>query len=139
MYKKPSLTFLADQLLQLSRLFRTKWWSMRHELVFFKKVSCTHVDLIGKQKNSETYKFFNQHVLNFMIDTAFKLSKVLLFLIYIKYSTLTITRTQIDYSFFPIFKVGVLPTDDSKVVMKGRLGPGMMISVDLTSGQVRSM
>ncbi|KAL1555383.1 Ferredoxin-dependent glutamate synthase, variant 2 [Salvia divinorum] len=33
-------------------------------------------------------------------------------------------------------EVGVLPTDDSKVVMKGRLGPGMMISVDLTSGQV---
>lgn len=26
--------------------------------------------------------------------------------------------------------------DESKVVMKGRLGPGMMISVDLTSGQV---
>ncbi|RVW35950.1 Ferredoxin-dependent glutamate synthase, chloroplastic [Vitis vinifera] len=33
-------------------------------------------------------------------------------------------------------EVGVLPMDESKVVMKGRLGPGMMISVDLTSGQV---
>lgn len=32
--------------------------------------------------------------------------------------------------------MGVLPTDESKVIMKGRLGPGMMISVDLTSGQV---
>ncbi|KAL6141309.1 hypothetical protein ACLB2K_059599 [Fragaria x ananassa] len=32
--------------------------------------------------------------------------------------------------------VGVLPVDDSKVTMKGRLGPGMMISVDLLSGQV---
>ncbi|KAK3446566.1 hypothetical protein EUGRSUZ_A02249 [Eucalyptus grandis] len=32
--------------------------------------------------------------------------------------------------------VGVLPMDESKVTMKGRLGPGMMISVDLTSGQV---
>lgn len=26
--------------------------------------------------------------------------------------------------------------DESKVTMKGRLGPGMMISVDLSSGQV---
>lgn len=26
--------------------------------------------------------------------------------------------------------------DESKVTMKGRLGPGMMISVDLRSGQV---
>ncbi|KAM5578066.1 ferredoxin-dependent glutamate synthase, chloroplastic [Rosa sericea] len=33
-------------------------------------------------------------------------------------------------------EVGVLPVDDSKVTMKGRLGPGMMISVDLLSGQV---
>lgn len=33
-------------------------------------------------------------------------------------------------------EVGVLPMDESKVTMKGRLGPGMMISVDLTSGQV---
>ncbi|KAK9740733.1 hypothetical protein RND81_03G056400 [Saponaria officinalis] len=32
--------------------------------------------------------------------------------------------------------VGVLPMDESKVIMKGRLGPGMMISVDLPSGQV---
>ncbi|KZV57862.1 Glutamate synthase 1 isoform 1 [Dorcoceras hygrometricum] len=33
-------------------------------------------------------------------------------------------------------EVGVLPTDDSKVIMKGRLGPGMMITVDLPNGQV---
>lgn len=33
-------------------------------------------------------------------------------------------------------QVGVLPMDESKVVMKGRLGPGMMITVDLQSGQV---
>ncbi|XP_073017291.1 ferredoxin-dependent glutamate synthase, chloroplastic-like [Primulina eburnea] len=33
-------------------------------------------------------------------------------------------------------EVGVLPTDDSKVLMKGRLGPGMMITVDLQNGQV---
>ncbi|CAK9188496.1 unnamed protein product [Ilex paraguariensis] len=33
-------------------------------------------------------------------------------------------------------EVGVLPVDDSKITMKGRLGPGMMISVDLQSGQV---
>ncbi|XP_009794669.1 ferredoxin-dependent glutamate synthase, chloroplastic [Nicotiana sylvestris] len=33
-------------------------------------------------------------------------------------------------------EVGVLPMDESKVTMKGRLGPGMMISVDLSSGQV---
>uniref|UniRef100_A0A2P2LRV9 glutamate synthase (ferredoxin) n=1 Tax=Rhizophora mucronata TaxID=61149 RepID=A0A2P2LRV9_RHIMU len=33
-------------------------------------------------------------------------------------------------------EVGVLPMDESKVVMKGRLGPGMMIAVDLPSGQV---
>ncbi|KAG2290707.1 hypothetical protein Bca52824_050311 [Brassica carinata] len=33
-------------------------------------------------------------------------------------------------------EVGVLPMDESKVTMKGRLGPGMMISVDLESGQV---
>lgn len=26
--------------------------------------------------------------------------------------------------------------DESKVIMKGRLGPGMMITADLTSGQV---
>lgn len=33
-------------------------------------------------------------------------------------------------------EVGVLPIDDSKVTMKGRLGPGMMITVDLIGGQV---
>ncbi|XP_076958239.1 ferredoxin-dependent glutamate synthase 1, chloroplastic/mitochondrial-like [Bidens hawaiensis] len=33
-------------------------------------------------------------------------------------------------------EVGVLPIDDSKVTMKGRLGPGMMITVDLINGQV---
>ncbi|XP_042944437.1 ferredoxin-dependent glutamate synthase 1, chloroplastic/mitochondrial-like isoform X2 [Carya illinoinensis] len=33
-------------------------------------------------------------------------------------------------------EVGVLPMDESKIIMKGRLGPGMMITVDLTSGQV---
>ncbi|XP_031396652.1 ferredoxin-dependent glutamate synthase, chloroplastic [Punica granatum] len=33
-------------------------------------------------------------------------------------------------------EVGVLPMDESKVTMKGRLGPGMMITVDLSSGQV---
>ncbi|KAK9128989.1 hypothetical protein Syun_017786 [Stephania yunnanensis] len=32
-------------------------------------------------------------------------------------------------------EVGVLPMDESKVTMKGRLGPGMMIAVDLESGQ----
>lgn len=29
-----------------------------------------------------------------------------------------------------------MPVDESKVVLKGRLGPGMMITVDLTGGQV---
>ncbi|XP_024029344.1 ferredoxin-dependent glutamate synthase, chloroplastic [Morus notabilis] len=33
-------------------------------------------------------------------------------------------------------EVGVVPMDESQVIMKGRLGPGMMITVDLTSGQV---
>lgn len=33
-------------------------------------------------------------------------------------------------------EVGVLPMDESKVIMKGRLGPGMMIAVHLPSGQV---
>ncbi|XP_072996486.1 ferredoxin-dependent glutamate synthase, chloroplastic [Typha latifolia] len=33
-------------------------------------------------------------------------------------------------------EVGVLPMDESKVIMKGRLGPGMMITVDLQNGQV---
>lgn len=31
----------------------------------------------------------------------------------------------------------MLPMDESKVTMKGRLGPGMMITVDLLGGQVR--
>ena len=29
--------------------------------------------------------------------------------------------------------------DESKVTMKGRLGPGMMITVDLQSGQVHNL
>ncbi|XP_062111990.1 ferredoxin-dependent glutamate synthase 1, chloroplastic/mitochondrial [Humulus lupulus] len=33
-------------------------------------------------------------------------------------------------------EVGVVPMDESKVTMKGRLGPGMMITVDLLNGQV---
>ncbi|KAG9156250.1 hypothetical protein Leryth_009131 [Lithospermum erythrorhizon] len=33
-------------------------------------------------------------------------------------------------------EVGVLPFDESKITMKGRLGPGMMIAADLSSGQV---
>ncbi|KAF4374461.1 hypothetical protein F8388_016012 [Cannabis sativa] len=33
-------------------------------------------------------------------------------------------------------EVGVVPMDESKVTMKGRLGPGMMITVDLINGQV---
>ncbi|KAH1077618.1 hypothetical protein GLYMA_19G130800v4 [Glycine max] len=33
-------------------------------------------------------------------------------------------------------EVGVVPVDESKVVLKGRLGPGMMITVDLLGGQV---
>ena len=33
-------------------------------------------------------------------------------------------------------EVGVLPMDESKITTKGRLGPGMMIAVDLTTGQV---
>lgn len=33
-------------------------------------------------------------------------------------------------------EVGVVPMDESKITMKGRLGPGMMITVDLQSGQV---
>ncbi|KAI4348605.1 hypothetical protein L6164_009312 [Bauhinia variegata] len=33
-------------------------------------------------------------------------------------------------------EVGVVPVDESKVTMKGRLGPGMMITVDLLGGQV---
>lgn len=33
-------------------------------------------------------------------------------------------------------QVGVLPMDESKVITKGRLGPGMMITVDLQNGEV---
>uniref|UniRef100_A0A1D1YMH1 glutamate synthase (ferredoxin) n=2 Tax=Anthurium amnicola TaxID=1678845 RepID=A0A1D1YMH1_9ARAE len=33
-------------------------------------------------------------------------------------------------------EVGVLPMDESKITMKGRLGPGMMITVDLQNGLV---
>ncbi|KAL2534964.1 Ferredoxin-dependent glutamate synthase 1 [Abeliophyllum distichum] len=42
----------------------------------------------------------------------------------------------VDNVVYVASEVGVLPTDDSKVIMKGRLGPGMMIAVDLPSGQV---
>ncbi|KAH7677006.1 Glutamate synthase (ferredoxin) protein [Dioscorea alata] len=42
----------------------------------------------------------------------------------------------IDNVVYVASEVGVLPIDESKVVMKGRLGPGMMITVDLESGQV---
>ncbi|KAL7097751.1 hypothetical protein ACP275_10G162700 [Erythranthe tilingii] len=42
----------------------------------------------------------------------------------------------IDNVVYVASEVGVLPIEDSKVVMKGRLGPGMMITVDLSSGQV---
>ncbi|XP_022868662.1 ferredoxin-dependent glutamate synthase-like, partial [Olea europaea var. sylvestris] len=42
----------------------------------------------------------------------------------------------VDNVVYVASEVGVLPTDDSKVIMKGRLGPGMMITVDLPSGQV---
>ncbi|CAA2995966.1 ferredoxin-dependent glutamate synthase, chloroplastic [Olea europaea subsp. europaea] len=42
----------------------------------------------------------------------------------------------IDNVVYVASEVGVLPMDDSKVIMKGRLGPGMMIAVNLPSGQV---
>ncbi|CAI9787509.1 unnamed protein product [Fraxinus pennsylvanica] len=42
----------------------------------------------------------------------------------------------VDNVVYVASEVGVLPVDDSKVVMKGRLGPGMMIAVNLPSGQV---
>ncbi|KAL6530542.1 Ferredoxin-dependent glutamate synthase [Orobanche minor] len=42
----------------------------------------------------------------------------------------------VDNVVYVASEVGVVPTDDSKVAMKGRLGPGMMITVDLHSGQV---
>lgn len=44
-------------------------------------------------------------------------------------------RTE-DNVVYVASEVGVLPMDESKVTMKGRLGPGMMIAVDLASGQV---
>lgn len=43
------------------------------------------------------------------------------------------------FFFLPIctlLQVGVLPMDESMITMKGRLGPGMMITVDLQKGQV---
>ncbi|XP_057983389.1 ferredoxin-dependent glutamate synthase, chloroplastic-like [Malania oleifera] len=42
----------------------------------------------------------------------------------------------VDNLVYVASEVGVLPMDESKVTTKGRLGPGMMISVDLLSGQV---
>ncbi|KAK9057732.1 hypothetical protein SSX86_022569 [Deinandra increscens subsp. villosa] len=42
----------------------------------------------------------------------------------------------VDNVVYVASEVGVLPIDDSKVTMKGRLGPGMMITVDLINGQV---
>lgn len=42
----------------------------------------------------------------------------------------------IDNVVYVASEVGVLPMDESKVIAKGRLGPGMMITVDLLSGQV---
>ncbi|KAL6010105.1 Ferredoxin-dependent glutamate synthase [Asimina triloba] len=44
-------------------------------------------------------------------------------------------RTK-DNTVYVASEVGVVPMDESKVIMKGRLGPGMMIAVDLQSGQV---
>ncbi|BAF22434.1 Os07g0658400, partial [Oryza sativa Japonica Group] len=44
-------------------------------------------------------------------------------------------RTSDDFVYVAS-EVGVIPMDESKVVMKGRLGPGMMITVDLQTGQV---
>lgn len=37
-----------------------------------------------------------------------------------------------------MWQVGVLDMDESTISAKGRLGPGMMISVDLETGEVRS-
>ncbi|KAI3889772.1 hypothetical protein MKW92_001339 [Papaver armeniacum] len=42
----------------------------------------------------------------------------------------------VDNVVYVASEVGVLPMDESKVIMKGRLGPGMMITVDLQNGQV---
>ncbi|KAK3125910.1 hypothetical protein QOZ80_7BG0611270 [Eleusine coracana subsp. coracana] len=44
-------------------------------------------------------------------------------------------RTSDDFVYVAS-EVGVIPMDESKVVMKGRLGPGMMITADLETGQV---
>lgn len=35
--------------------------------------------------------------------------------------------------------MGVLDMDESTIAAKGRLGPGMMISVDLETGEVRAI
>ncbi|XAR68422.1 Glutamate synthase (ferredoxin) [Bertholletia excelsa] len=42
----------------------------------------------------------------------------------------------VDNVVYVASEVGVLPMDESKVIMKGRLGPGMMITADLSAGQV---
>ncbi|XP_011027226.1 PREDICTED: ferredoxin-dependent glutamate synthase, chloroplastic isoform X1 [Populus euphratica] len=42
----------------------------------------------------------------------------------------------VDNFVYVASEVGVVPMDESKVTMKGRLGPGMMITVDLPGGQV---
>ncbi|CAI0439969.1 unnamed protein product [Linum tenue] len=42
----------------------------------------------------------------------------------------------VDNFVYVASEVGVVPMDESKVIMKGRLGPGMMIAVDLLGGQV---
>ncbi|XP_050228409.1 ferredoxin-dependent glutamate synthase, chloroplastic-like [Mercurialis annua] len=42
----------------------------------------------------------------------------------------------VDNFVYVASEVGVVPMDESKITAKGRLGPGMMISVDLLGGQV---
>ncbi|XP_043720695.1 ferredoxin-dependent glutamate synthase, chloroplastic [Telopea speciosissima] len=42
----------------------------------------------------------------------------------------------VDNVVYVASEVGVLPVDESKITMKGRLGPGMMIAVDLQNGKV---
>ncbi|XP_042475281.1 ferredoxin-dependent glutamate synthase 1, chloroplastic/mitochondrial-like [Macadamia integrifolia] len=42
----------------------------------------------------------------------------------------------VDNVVYVASEVGVLPMDESKITMKGRLGPGMMIAVDLQNGKV---
>lgn len=44
-------------------------------------------------------------------------------------------RTADDFVYVAS-EVGVVPVDESRIIMKGRLGPGMMITADLKSGQV---